>query len=452
VQAFAEPAQRLRPTCSSFQRRRRCSISSTDGFSIRGCALQQQGTATAGSYGVYIAGNGSGISGATANTGKLTDVTVSGFYDDIHIDGVGGSVDFEGVSVWDAKRDGVYALSAQGYWHDVTSQRNIRNGFYIGVCALTPNCGSAPFISGIQSFNNGGWGLDVIGQALISGSMNYFNNDYAGEVRLNSSGEFANFTIENAGSTVNWGTNTTAVGLQVGASTSNLSITAGKVSNSQGIGMLVDASNVQFTAVKERASGLGNVVGNLYGAKFNSTSTMVNSQFFGPVLLTAASNAIFNGGNAFFGGTATVPSVQITGNSTNVNFADNKVFNLAGGIAFQCDAGSSLVPGDNVVSGTVTNNCSYGGSTVPNIPGRVMPLGATQASAGTISVPSQLFHVNGTATISTITPPTWLTTGCITIIADNTWAMSTAGNIRTAFTAVAGKQYTGCWDSSKWSF
>lgn len=75
-------------------------------------------------------------------------------------------------------------------------------------------------------------------------------------------------------------------------------------------------------------------------------------------------------------------------------------------------------------------------------------LGAVQPSAATINMPSNFFHVTGTAAINTINSS--IISGCVVIIPDGAFTTTTAGNIAVASTAVVNKPLTECWDGTKW--
>lgn len=74
------------------------------------------------------------------------------------------------------------------------------------------------------------------------------------------------------------------------------------------------------------------------------------------------------------------------------------------------------------------------------------------ASAATIAIDSngQIFHVSGTAAISTITPPLTSFIGSVTIIPDGAFTLTTSGNIGKASTAVVGQAMTLHYDGVKW--
>lgn len=83
-----------------------------------------------------------------------------------------------------------------------------------------------------------------------------------------------------------------------------------------------------------------------------------------------------------------------------------------------------------------------------------VPAGVKVTSAGTIVPIASIFHVDGTATIASITPPSGFSSsmgGCIAMIADAGWSTTTVGgNIANAISANAGTIYDTCYDGTKW--
>lgn len=77
---------------------------------------------------------------------------------------------------------------------------------------------------------------------------------------------------------------------------------------------------------------------------------------------------------------------------------------------------------------------------------------AAIASAATIATETngQIFHVSGTAAISTINPPNTSFVGSVTIIPDGAFTLTALGNIGKASTAVVGQAMTLHYDGIKW--
>lgn len=102
---------------------------------------------------------------------------------------------------------------------------------------------------------------------------------------------------------------------------------------------------------------------------------------------------------------------------------------------------------NNIVRGRIRNDGNW------IIEGYVsMKRGLNVASATTITPSARLFHITGTTAIATINVPYSEFNGSITIIPDDTFTWTTAGNIALAGTAVVGKALIMTYDSttSKW--
>ncbi len=345
--------------------------------------------ATTGNIGIYIAGAGSAVAGAAANWGQVYDVTLSGFYYGVYNAGDGGQIDLTRVSIKNTVSTGVVALGAQGWWEHVTVQFagqkqttpvakiDQGHGIYVATCPAHPNCGTSPWMSGIQTFSNYGWGLYIDAAGLtVSGARSYFNNDRAGEVYADASGNLASFSIELAGQPVApFAANPTATGLEIGPNASNLSISDGLVVSTNGIGVLVNGVGAEISSVNSFSNGLGGTPGTEYAFKVAANNTTIShcQALTDPVMITGATFANLNN-NIFSGGTAAIPALHITGNSAGASVDQNAIINAAGGNSFQCDAGSSLNEGSNWLGGTIANNCAKSAGSVRNFPLAPMPL------------------------------------------------------------------------------
>jgi hypothetical protein len=82
------------------------------------------------------------------------------------------------------------------------------------------------------------------------------------------------------------------------------------------------------------------------------------------------------------------------------------------------------------------------------VEGTPILVGATLASAATITPVFPAHHISGTSVISTITPP--CKSCSIQLIADAAWTTNTSGNIATAITAAANTVYQAVFDGNKW--
>ena len=129
-----------------------------------------------------------------------------------------------------------------------------------------------------------------------------------------------------------------------------------------------------------------------------------------------------------------------------------KTFGTSGWFAFQRDT-NPLVTGPSnfsTVGGVdfATGNTSYLGVESRQV-------GATVASATTISPLHAITHITGTTAIATITPPANYNAtfgGCLVMIFDSGLSTTTAGNIFAVYTFSAGQKAQACYDGSKWYF
>lgn len=77
-------------------------------------------------------------------------------------------------------------------------------------------------------------------------------------------------------------------------------------------------------------------------------------------------------------------------------------------------------------------------------------VGTPVASAATITPTGPVFHITGTAAISTINLPYVGFTGTLRVIADGAWTTTTSGNIGSQIIAVANQEYAFTYDGTKW--
>jgi len=154
-----------------------------------------------------------------------------------------------------------------------------------------------------------------------------------------------------------------------------------------------------------------------------------------------------NGATVYFANTATqgsvvTPAPSLIGSLLQPTSENNGT----------CTATSEVVlPRIYLFSGNIYD-CMGGHWVQVNSPGAPF-LGATYTvPAGAIVPTGTIFLTDtGTAAATSITVPHgWAPGMCITIIPGGAFTWTTAGNIRTAGTAVAGKATFFCYDGSKW--
>lgn len=336
-------------------------------FAFRYCRISQIGTATSG-FGIYTAGAGSGISGANADQVDITNVWVDGFYDNIFIDGSGQAVNLTGVTSANAKHDGITGNGAQGYWQNITSEGNANNSVTIGTCAATPNCGWSPYISGLQTFNNGGWGLESSFHIQISGQSSFFNADKLGAIHLigpNQSGGFiADAWIQFEGVTGSFGSSSTARGILIDSGVDStvvqninfLDIPGNCIENHGGLSTFAQINDIGGCG-QGLPPSTPPVSGNIYSIKSTGQENIFTGNHAqSPYYISGSFNVITNNSIGTSSGSTPVLYLPSSGHTT---FSNNFLFNASGGgVGFQCDAGGgSLSFSSNVIMGTIANNC-----------------------------------------------------------------------------------------------
>jgi hypothetical protein len=406
--------------------------------------LQNPGVpAVTGNYGVFIAGAGSNIGGAVANWGSMEDMTARGFYYGVADVGSGGQWDILRMAVTNTVSSCFVGRGAQGWWTDISTQfcgtkqttpgskQDGGHGVYLGQCALFPGCGIGPWISGLQTFNAYGYGLYVENVGVqLSGAWSVLNDDRAGEIFVapySGNSIISDFILAEAGLPLAmYSTNTTAIGMEISPiSGTVLQVSNGIIGASEGIGLQVDGVSASvellLNTIQEFSSGVGAVAGNTYGLKVTGPTNNVAvraSSFQSPTLLTGALSPQLLG-DSFLGGTASLPSLKITGTSTNVLLDQNQIFNSNAGTGFQCDAGSTLLSGENYLN-SPTNNCSRSSIGAQNFPQFNLVMGGLLTPSGGIITPTAAMHHVAAGAITTITVPNWINLstggGCIYLI------------------------------------
>lgn len=330
-------------------------------MAIRNCQLEQAGTAT-GSVGIYTAGSGSAITGAVAEVVTLENVWVENFYDNIIINGSGQAVTLNSITCAGAKHDCLTGNGAQGYWSQITVENNVGNGVTINNCAATPNCGWSPYISGLQTFNNGGWGLEASFQIQISGQSSFFNADKLGGIHLKaplqSGGFIADAWIQLEGDTINFGSSNTARGILIDSGVNStvikninfFSISGNCIENLGNLSSMTDINEIG-------SCGTGLQSGNIYSIKSVGQENIISGNHAqGPYYVSGSFNVITN--NSIGAASGSTPVLYLP-MSPNTNMSGNFIFNASGGgVGFQCDSGGSIAFASNVIGGTVTNNCA----------------------------------------------------------------------------------------------
>ena len=246
---------------------------------------------TISNMGMIGLGNGAGT--YTANTCLsvgptyvldflLQDFEVSQCYIGLIIDGVSNGT-LRNIYSQTNVSYGIKALGAQGAWQNVNVIANGNDGLYLSTGTVNVSEVS-PWISGLQTFGNKGWGVNVQANGLQLSSF-FLNNDYLGEVNVNSTAstiQINNGQVQYAGLSMFWGTNTSAPGIYIGSGVANaVNISGVQFFSDQGNDIHSVGSNTGNFALNVanssfQGSGSGGVAGHIYAILNNSNYTSIS--------------------------------------------------------------------------------------------------------------------------------------------------------------------------------
>lgn len=334
-----------------------CFIFGGDNCSIRDMFIQvPTGTALAGCYGIST----SNVSPSTSSHWNISRVNISAFYYGIYVNGsaIGNIVQ---VNVTNCVSHGLVGNSAQGYWTNINTQGNGGDGVNLGVISSA----AAPWITGLQSFNNGGW--DVQSSDGIYLIQAFLNNSKSGGIHLSGAssdyGYVADVNIQFSGNSTTYGVNTSAPAVKIDAGTGPITFHDLHIFDPQGNGIEINNDSNIFIGGRVLGCGAGAVAGHVFGILSTGSSSNIRGMTFGSSCkFTGASNSLIHG-NTISVSDATNPALYIV-SGTGVSVNGNQINNAAGGgVSFQADAGVTLVYGTNdLLSGTVTNNATFTGT------------------------------------------------------------------------------------------
>ncbi|GGA39901.1 glycosyl hydrolase family 28-related protein [Dyella nitratireducens] len=322
--------------------------------------------ATDGTLGIYTA-TGPAAQGYAANNIELSHLEVSNFSHNIYIDGSVNGI-LSDISSHNAVHTGLVGLSAQGYWSNILVVANQADGIYL---STSHNAGGvAPFMTGIQTFSNGGWGIDTTMGITLGGMPSFLNNDSQGELLIEGgsgadSGHVANVDIQFAGQNAFYPTPgypnvSNAPGIEVTSASGPVRFTDVSMFNNNGTGMLLNVGSVQVSNVRILGSGAG-------GSGYCISSNGSNSIF---------TNVVCNTPSQISGNTTIVRDSQFSANSNtlailqipsgqNLLIGDNVIYNGGTAPALSISAGVTVANSSNTVIGTVSNSGSASGYYTP---------------------------------------------------------------------------------------
>lgn len=316
--------------------------------------------ATDGTLGIYTA-DGPATQGYAANNIELSHIEVSSFNQNIYINGSANSI-LSDVASHNAVHNGIVGLSAQGYWSNMVVIANQSDGIYLATSSNS--AGVPPFMTGIQTFANGGWGIDTTAGISLGGTPSFLNNDSQGELLIEGgskgdSGHVANVDIQFAGQNPFSSSNSAypnvsnAAGIVVTANAGPVRFTDVSMFNNNGTGLSISTASVQVSNVRILGSGQG-------GSGFCVLSTGSGSQFDNISCNTPAQisgNTTIVRGSQFGAASSTLPTLQIA-SGQNMIIADNVIYSGGSAPALTISPGVTVANASNVVIGAASNSGS----------------------------------------------------------------------------------------------
>lgn len=322
--------------------------------------------ATDGTLGVYTA-TGPANQGYAANNIELSHLEVSNFNQNIYIDGSVNGI-LSDISSHNAVHTGIVGLSAQGYWSNIVVVANQSCGIYL---STSRNAGGvAPFMTGIQTFGNGAWGIDTTMGITLGGMPSFLNNDSEGELLIEGgsgadSGHVANVDIQFAGQNPfypapGYPNVSNAPGIEVTSGAGPVRFTDVSMFSNNGTGMLLNVGSVQVSNVRILGSGAG-------GSGYCISSSGSNSIFTNVVCNTSSQisgNATIVRDSQFGANSNTLATLQIS-SGQNLLIGDNVIYNGGGAPALSISAGVTVANSSNTVIGSMNNSGSASGYYTP---------------------------------------------------------------------------------------
>lgn len=320
-----------------------------DRFSIRGLTIQGPASTSPGSAAIFTTVNAPGTT--KAHSIELSDLRISGFDHGIVVDGCAETCNISHVFIHNTSSHGIVGRDAQGYWNAVNVVAAKGHGVYLTVAS--PRGGTPPWITGLQTFGNGGY--DVVAEAGIYMVQSFLNNSSLGGLRINNivptadAGYVADTNIQWAG----WNMFAPAPGYPNNPTAPGVWVTGDgpvvfknlHIFGSNGPGMVVENSGVKVTSGNVLGAGLGGVLGQHYGVLLKGGSHSVTDMtLWNPLRVEGNHHRIINNTIHTVGPT---PSVHVVSGEKHI-LSLNSIAN-PGGAAVQSDSGATMIYRDNVV-------------------------------------------------------------------------------------------------------
>lgn len=278
---------------------------------------------------------------ANAYNFSIEHVYASYCYDGIVIDGVfNGKLD--DVTAQFNLRNGIRALSAQGAWSGINVVSNQGDGLYIGSGSV--NNTASPWIASLQTFNNGGYGVNVQGGGF-SVSEFFINNDYKGGINVGpaaSTTQIANGQLQYSGATSTYGTNLTAPGINIASGFANHAEISGvQFFSDQGIDINIESTSaiVGITGCSMIGAGQGGVTTSMFAIKSVAPALRVSNIYTNQSVSFSGNYTMWN--NSFISSNGSAPSFHVAG-GINHNLTGLQIYqNSTSGKGFVSASGSS---------------------------------------------------------------------------------------------------------------
>lgn len=284
--------------------------------------------------------------------GSNVGSTSYGFYNGIEVYGafLGGGARVESSQ---NKNHGFLLYSSQQIWRDCNAMFNLQHGLKTAVAVLPFVGGTDPWMYGFGSFNNGGWGVHAEGPGFVEFSGFFLNNDSQGEVYSKTTNNWVmhDGIIQWAGTpllvTADFPIVANAPSIYVDPAGST-SVSVSRVSIGYGTGNGYVNDKVEFYVSDCDINAGGYAIYNTGG--FGRVSGNVCKS---PVYCAGQNNRITQ--NYFRTSTIGEPALYVP-SGTEVTIHGNQMFATVAEDVLKIDTGVTVMPGSNILQGTLTDN------------------------------------------------------------------------------------------------
>lgn len=282
----------------------------------------------------------------------ILHVFVSACYDGMLIDGAFNG-NLHGVTAQRNHHNGIRALSAQGSWNSINVTANGGDGVYIGLGSI--NKTASPWITNLQTWDNGGYGVNAQ-EGGLSLTQFFINNDYLGGIYVGPSAlsvQLASGQVQYSGLTSSHGTNASAAGIKFADGySSHAQISGLQFFDDQGNNIDIASAHAHVSIASSTflGAGRGGIIGNQYAIKsVGEEMTVSGINTNQPVMF---SGRFSTWGNSWISSNSSLPTFHVAG-GTNHAFTGLNIYQNSTGKAFVSAPGTSY---------TIAATQVYGGS------------------------------------------------------------------------------------------